>query len=159
MERVNRIASHETYKSHLKKIAKWEEHRNFCKHDFIHFLDVCRIAWILSLEEDADLSKEAVYAAGLLHDIGRWSEYQSGTDHALESARLCVEILEDCGFDLEEIEIIKEAIASHRIKDSGGRTLSNLLYRADKFSRRCYDCAVIGECKKFQNGEKPYLEY
>jgi putative nucleotidyltransferase with HDIG domain len=159
MDRFNKIISHELYKSYLGKIAKWEEYRSFCKHDLIHFLDVCRISWILVLEEKLSLNKEVVYGAGLLHDIGRWAEYESGADHAVESALMCSEILEDCGYDDEEIAMIKEAIAAHRIKDEKKCPLGSVLSRADKLSRMCYDCGEIGECKKFQNGEKPYLLY
>ena len=27
-------------------------------------------------------AKEVIYAAGLLHDIGKWQEYKTGIDHA-----------------------------------------------------------------------------
>ena len=36
-----------------------------------HFLDVARLAWIAGLEQGLGLDKEIVYAAALLHDIGK----------------------------------------------------------------------------------------
>lgn len=159
MERVNRILNNPAYRNHLEKIAVYEQTRLYCRHDLVHFLDVCRIGWILALEESTGLDKEMIYACGLLHDIGRWLQYEKKADHAVESARLCVEILEDTGFKPEEIDAIQEAISCHRVKDESSTGLVSILYRADKYSRKCYDCPEIGECKRFKNGEMPYLWY
>jgi 2-amino-4-hydroxy-6-hydroxymethyldihydropteridine diphosphokinase len=159
MDRVNKILHHEEYREHLKKIAALEVERIFCKHDLPHFLDVCRVGWILALEEKASLQKETVYAAGLLHDVGRWIQYETEEDHALASARLCTEILKECNYTPEEIETIEEAIAKHRTKEEAGTRLTSILYRADKLSRSCYACEALGACKKFQQGEVPILQY
>ncbi|MBF7096953.1 HD domain-containing protein [Alkalibacter mobilis] len=159
MERINRILVDEIYLSHLNKIKEHEKQRIFCRHDITHFLDVARIAWIITLERNLNFQKEIVYACGLLHDIGRWLEYEEGTDHALASGEMCVEILEKNGFDPEEIRQIKKAIASHRVKCDANEDLSALLYESDKASRRCYSCDAIGQCKKFQNGEIPEIKY
>ena len=39
-----------------------------------HFLDVARLMYIYNLEDQAGFSKEMIYAAGLLHDIGRYEQ-------------------------------------------------------------------------------------
>lgn len=159
MDRANKIMNHPVYKEHLKKIAEHEVKRIYCRHDLVHFLDVSRIAWILAMEEETKTDKEVVYACGLLHDIGRWIQYETKADHATESARLCVEILEESGFDAKEISMIREAIFHHRVKDEESTGLVSILFRADKYSRRCYDCPEIDGCKRFKNGEMPYLWY
>lgn len=157
MERVNKILEDEKYQEHLSKIAACETNRKFCRHTINHFLDVCRIAWIKNLENQLGIEKEIIYAAGLLHDIGRWVEYETGEDHATVSAKLCVEILIHCEFRNTEIELIQIAIQEHRIKVHAN-DLSAILYKADKLSRNCISCEAIQDCKKFQNGEKYFLE-
>ncbi len=57
-----------------------EEGRRFCHHDMGHFLDVARLAMIFNLQQGLSVSKEMIYAAALLHDIGRWNSMRTGTD-------------------------------------------------------------------------------
>lgn len=158
MKRINQILKNEEYIKYLKKNKEAEGDRIYCHHDIEHFLDVSRIAYIISLEEKLSLDKEILYAMGLLHDIGRWMEYESGMDHALASKELAEEILRDCEFRESEIQEILAAIESHRnIKSTS--LLGDLLYRADKLSRNCLHCSAIGTCKKFQKGEVPVILY
>lgn len=151
MDRINKILQDEEYVGYLEKIEELEKTREFCRHNITHFLDVCRIAWILNLEQQAGLEKEMIYAAGLLHDIGRGEQYETGEDHALASARLCKGILSRCGFTLEESLSIQSAIAEHRSKKQNGK-LSELLYKADKMSRNCLYCKAAKDCKKMKGG-------
>ena len=171
MERVNRILKHKLYLEYIQRIKIWEKERIFCKHDMVHFLDVCRLAeieWLelrlreaqknqkeildsLNIKSDNKLkvvSKELIYAAGLLHDIGRWQEYESGIRHEISSSKLAYEILLDAGFCEEEIEEIILAVSNHRnsaIKEEN--SLSGFLYRADKKSRACFCCEAEKECE------------
>lgn len=162
MDRINKIINHQLYKEYLNKIKKYEEGRIFCKHDMNHFLDVCRIAeifWlklqIKKLEEDDRLEeffqsnnfRELIYATGLLHDIGRWQEYESGVSHEIASSKLAPQILEQCGFEPEEIEAIVLAILNHRNKNVKDlEDLSGLIYSADKKSRACFACEAEMLC-------------
>ena len=81
MNRVNAVWRHKTYQSCLAKLRDWEEKREFCRHTPEHFLDVARLTWILALEAGIAADKEIVYAAGLLHDIGRFRQYEGGITH------------------------------------------------------------------------------
>ena len=110
MNRVNAVWQHETYQSCLSKLKAWEEKREFCRHTPEHFLDVARLTWILALEQGIPAKKEIVYAAGLLHDIGRFRQYEEGIPHEQAGAELAEQILRDCGFDEEEQEQILELI-------------------------------------------------
>lgn len=158
MKRINQILTNENYVKYLAKNKEAEGNRIYCHHDIEHFLDVSRIAYIISLEEKLNANKEILYAMGLLHDIGRWMEYESGIDHALASKNLAEEILHSCDFNDSEIQEILTAIEFHRnIKNSS--ILGDLLYRADKLSRNCLHCSAIASCKKFQNGEVPVILY
>ncbi len=144
---VNQILQNETYLGYLKQNEEKEADRIFCHHDLSHFLDVARIGMILNLEEGYGLSQELVYAAALLHDIGRWKQYEDGEDHAAVSARLCGSILRGCGVSLDETDLIRQAIASHRdgsVKEE--KSLRGLLYRADKLSRPCFGCKAEKDC-------------
>lgn len=147
MERVNSILENKIYQKYLKRNEKEEKKRIFCRHDMTHFLDVARIALILNMEENCGIEKELIYAAALLHDIGRWMQYQDGTPHEQASAGLAPEILVKSGFDEREQELILGAILSHRdasVKDE--KTLRGLLYRADKLSRSCFACKAQEKC-------------
>lgn len=158
MKKINSILNNSDFLNYLQKNIKAEEDRIYCCHDIAHFLDVSRIAYILSLEEKLNLDKEVLYAMGLLHDIGRWMEYESGVDHAVASKELAEEILKDCGFKESDIVEILKAIEAHR-RNTHTTTLGELLYRADKLSRNCVLCRARNTCKNFQNGERPYIIY
>lgn len=147
MKQTNQIIHHPSYLSHIERIAEWEKEREFCRHNTGHFLDVARIAMILNMQDNYGVAQELIYAAALLHDIGRWQQYETGEDHALASAKLAPAILKDCGFSEEETEEIVSAIATHRessVKDE--KNLNGLLYRADKLSRPCYFCEQEKNC-------------
>ncbi|MBR5597484.1 MAG: HD domain-containing protein [Lachnospiraceae bacterium] len=163
MNRVNNILKNELFRVCLEKIKNYEQERIFCKHDICHFIDVCRIAenlWlearIQMLEENANASnrimrnkntKELIYAAGLLHDIGRWQEYENGTPHEIASSHIAPSILQQCGFDQEEIETINLAILNHRNKEiMNENNLSGWMYLADKKSRACFACESEALC-------------
>ena len=147
MERINRILENHKYREYLDKNEKAEAERRFCHHNMGHFLDVARLATIINLEENYTQEKELIYAAALLHDIGRWMQYEEGIPHEEASAKLAPDILTACGFSVQEKEVILQAILNHRnaqIKDE--RSLSGLLYRADKLSRPCFSCKMEKEC-------------
>lgn len=158
MKRINVLLNDPDYLKYLDKNEKAEVDRIYCHHDIVHLLDVCRIAYILSLEEQLLIDKEMIYAAGLLHDIGRWKEYEEGNDHAAASKDLAQEILRKVNFSEMEKQDILTAIEWHRKKDSPS-DLADILYRADKESRNCTFCKGKETCKKFQNGEETYLRY
>lgn len=145
MERVNRILTHSQYQKCINEIQSLETDRKFCGHTMEHFLDVARLTYILVLEEGLEIDKEVVYAASLLHDIGRHLEYTKGIPHQQASVEIGAGILEACGYSKEEQRMILEAIEGHRrIQEAGG--FPGVLYRADKLSRNCFSCKVCGDC-------------
>ncbi|MCF8012346.1 MAG: HD domain-containing protein [Clostridiales bacterium] len=163
MERVNNILNDPEFKDNLKLNYKREQNRRFCRHDIQHFIDTARICYILVLEElsrgrifqniAAESLKEAAYTSGLLHDIGRWRQYDTGEDHALVSAEISFDILKRSGFENKEIAIITSAISNHRTSSRGGGLLGECLRRADDLSRPCWSCNVQSECKKYSRME------
>lgn len=147
MERINRILELDSYRKNLKKITKAEEDRKFCHHDMAHFLDVARIAMILNEKESYLIDDELIYAAAVLHDIGRWKQYKDGTPHEVASSKLAPDMLAQCGFDEEDISVIVTAISNHRnSKVMNDKDLNGLLYRADKLSRPCFSCKEEKNC-------------
>ena len=158
MERVNKIIRRPRFGEELDRLNEIEKDREFDGHGMGHLLDVARIAYILCLESNEKYEKELIYAAAMLHDVGRAKQYEDGTPHEKESAAIAAEILPECGFSGPETDLILEAILAHRTRSGSGRGgLGALLYRADKLSRmcfsgvdkkerRCFDCAVIDDC-------------
>lgn len=158
MQRINDILKDSEYLNCIDNIIKAEADRIYCRHDIAHFLDVSRIAYILSLEESLDINKEIIYAAGLLHDIGRWMEYEDGIDHSIASRTIAERILAGHDFTSAEINEIGIAIKGHR-KGGMTSTLGDIIYRADKLSRNCFMCNAIRMCKRFQKEESAILLY
>lgn len=159
MQRIINLLNNSEYNEHLNKIKSLEKDRTLCKHDLIHFLDVARIAYVLSLENNYNIEKELIYAAALLHDIGRWKEYMYNTDHALESAHIAEDILVEIGFNKNEIASITEAISEHRDKKKDRSHLSYVLYQSDKSSRLCRKCNTKDSCNRNLCGEKLEILY
>jgi len=146
-ERFQRILKNKQYRRHLELTADYEKDRIFCKHDLSHLLDVARIAYILCLEDKAELSKDLIYAAALVHDIGRHVQYEDGTPHEQAGAELCGSILREEGYREDEILTIKEAVSNHRnVKVKMCKDLSWYIYRSDKLSRACYSCSATELC-------------
>lgn len=148
MNRINQILFHAQYQNALEQIGIWEREREFCRHTIEHFLDVARLAYIRSLEKGLDVKKDVIYAAALLHDIGRYQQYENGTPHEVASARLAEGILQDCAYSEEERAQIEQAILGHRSSHGGENAdvLGKLLYWADKASRNCFACDAREAC-------------
>ena len=147
MERIEKIRKHVLFLDGLRRNAAAEADRCFCHHDMAHFLDVARIGVIINLEEELEVPKEMIYAAALLHDIGKHRQYGEGIPHEQASAAAALEILADCGFDDKETSVITDAILQHRNGDVvWERNLRGLLYRADKASRPCFVCDRSEQC-------------
>ncbi|WP_196603246.1 HD domain-containing protein [Pectinatus haikarae] len=146
-DRRNLILCHPLFQKSYKKIVHYEKDRSFCRHDMTHFLDVARIAMILNNKEQLQINEDLIYAAALLHDIGRHKQYKNGENHAAASVPIAECIMRDCSFSDEETESIIKAISMHRneeIKEQAD--LCGLLYRADKMSRSCFCCKVNAKC-------------
>lgn len=147
MERIDKILKHDLFIENLALNERAEAKREFCKHDMTHFLDVARIGRVLNGEESMGVDLELIYAAALLHDIGKHLQYKFGIPHERSGAEIAPEILSECGFEEKEIETIVEAIRCHRDGDSATqRNLIGLLYRADKLSRACFACKMQEAC-------------
>ncbi|MBX9136613.1 MULTISPECIES: HD domain-containing protein [unclassified Clostridium] len=144
MKNIDIIMNNSMYTESLEKLKKYEENREFCNHTIEHFIDVARIAYIMVLEEDLKVSKEVIYAIGLLHDIGRVKQYEEGIHHDIASVDMSREILKETSFTEEEVKIILNGIANHR-KESDNK-LEEIIYRADKLSRQCFSCKAENEC-------------
>lgn len=147
MERVNQIWQHPVWRQKLEQLKKLEKERIFCCHGIEHLLDVARIAYIENLEQQYGIEKALIYAAALLHDIGKGEEYTKGIPHEIAGKELAEEILKDTAFSEEEQREILEAILAHREESSeSDNLLKDLLYRADKKSRMCALCKATEEC-------------
>lgn len=145
MKRVWNIISHPSYQENIRKNMKAEDGRIFCVHNMQHFIDVARLAYIFKLERGYAVSKEMIYAAAFLHDIGKWQQYEEGVPHEIASSELAEQILLSVGFEQEEQKCIRNAILAHR-NGNGSSELDEILYDADKISRNCYACPVKEAC-------------
>lgn len=159
MERLNAILRDRTYQEFVKRNQELEQSRVSCCHTFEHMLDVARIVYVLMLEdrafidwlhsehiEDANVGRELIYTVALLHDIGRWEEYETGESHALISGRYAEVLMEKHGYTAQEIKLAVVAIQEHRSSCTPTTILSSYIQRADKLSRLCLCCDVQELC-------------
>lgn len=163
MERLHRIWISPLYQNYLSKIEEREKERLFCKHDFSHCLEVARLSWIFTLEQGVVYTKDLVYAAAFLHDIGRWMEYDDHTKcHGYASAELAESILTEAGYSVYEKKLIKDAVREHRQGEEElfSSPLSVFLWKADKYSRLCFQCDFYKLCyksEKMPHSQQPFF--
>lgn len=144
MERFNAILHDKEYRYYLDRNRNAETGRIFCRHGLEHFLDVARIAWIINMEEQQGYPKEIIYVTALLHDIGKFMQYEQQIPHEKASWDLARKFLERQDFTPEESSLIGRGILGHREQESAG--FAELIYRADKLSRPCFTCEAAEEC-------------
>ena len=148
---LDAIWSNETYQAWYTRLLKAEEERLFCCHNITHLLDTARIAYIMNLEQNLGFRKDLIYAAALMHDIGKAEQYATGAPHEMVGADIAEEILtqingertaagQDPCFTDDEVQAILRAIREHRRCPEGSSRLGQLLYTADKASRACFAC-------------------
>lgn len=167
MDRVKAILEDPFYMDCLGKNGEREKNRRYCKHDLQHMALVSQVSYKILLESGnlenlivpmplpgPDTAREIVYAAGLLHDIARWVQYDTGEDHAQAGARLARPVLEQAGFNRVEIEIILRAIREHRKSGPGQSLLGKVLCLADDLSRPCSTCGARLDCYKYEQMER-----
>ena len=142
--RVDAVWQHPTYQTAYRWLERLEATRPFCRHGMRHLLDTARIMWIKNLEEELGCDREVVYAAALLHDIGKPVQYTRGVPHEQAGARLAAGILAslegDVAFTPAEQRAICTAIRGHRRLRPDAEPLERLLFEADKASRSCFAC-------------------
>lgn len=145
MDKIENILKNSSYRCYVNYIEKMETNRSFCRHGMEHSLDVARIAYIINLEKHMGIDKELIYAAALLHDVGRAAEYKDGSPHHKAGADIAGTILAEAGFSETDRNCICDAIACHK-KGHTDDSIAGLLYKADKLSRRCFDCRAYDSC-------------
>ena len=152
MPRVDAILHHLIFQRELARVDALERDRAFCRHGLAHLLDVARVAWIRVLEDGLPLDRELVYAAALLHDIGRAEQYASGVPHDVTGERIAAEILGTVGdgtrFPSSDERAILDAVRGHRVRSEGARRgqLAEVVAWADKVSRPCFACPARTAC-------------
>ncbi len=163
MDRIEKLVGLESYKAALERTRNHEKHRIFCKHDMAHFLDVARICYILALEGNllgGLLIKETIYGAAMIHDIGRFEQYEGGRKHDRASIDIGKNMLREAGFNEEEVAMMLEMAANHRndeVKDEN--SARGIFYRADKLSRSCYTCEAEPQCDWKKEKKNKRIEY
>lgn len=160
MPRVQAIVKSARFQEALAVIDAAEVDRPFCKHGLTHLLDVARVAWILSLEQGLGLEREVVYAAALLHDVGRAVQYTTGEPHDEAGERIASSILDSLPeqvtfVEQDRVEIL-DAVESHRGVSSVGAPasgasgnsgkLAQAIRTADHISRPCFACPASNAC-------------
>lgn len=147
MDYVRRLLQETDYLEQLKKLEELETERRFCRHGLTHLLDVARIAWIQVLEQQLPISKEDIYLAALLHDLGRILEYQEGIPHQEAGRKLAERLLRQISYPEKSTGVILDVIGAHRSNNKLNDDFINIIRRADHSSRNCFCCEAEADCK------------
>lgn len=184
MKRINQLLHHPVFIDHLDRLAQLEKDRIYCCHGLSHLLDTARIACLLQYQKgnapqeaekteklstiskknppkESSFPVEIIYAAALLHDIGRVLQYEQGLPHETAGLAAAKQILTDCSFTAHEQALVLDAIQFHRrdtktspaaLSEKTGcyptktDSLRQLLHTADKLSRNCFACPAADTC-------------
>lgn len=84
-------------------------------HTFDHIKRVYALSIKIGRDLEADL--KILGAAALLHDIGRPKETEIGVSHSILSGEMSNEILKEVDFDDAEIDMVVDAIRTHRFSE------------------------------------------
>jgi len=101
-------------------------------HSYDHTLRVLSVS--LQIGKEVGANMRILYAAALLHDIGRPREEKTGVTHALLSGEMSKRVLSKAGYTPQETESVVAAIRTHRFSE-GLRPVSlegEILSDADK---------------------------
>lgn len=158
LTRADTIMKNEKFIKAIRLIREYEKDRIYCRHGIEHLLDVARAGFIIAYEKGCDLKADVIYAAALMHDLGRAMEYEDGTPHDQGSVLFASEILPECGYTDKETAQIVMAVAAHRLENSG-MPLAEVLHEADKKTRLCFMCDARKTCKWPQDRMNMELRY
>jgi len=167
MKYTDRLLKNERFLQIQRDIRTDETDRIYCHHELEHGLDVCRIAWIMYLEDvvsegmisdttdaesdsDREEIKDRIYVTGLLHDIGRSCQYRTGEHHAVSGAALAEQILRTIDYPENRISETVDFIRDHHGRQNAYTDRSMIGYyveRADQLSRNCFCCPAAATCK------------
>ncbi|TXT56487.1 MAG: Ribonuclease Y [Candidatus Thorarchaeota archaeon] len=84
-------------------------------HAYDHSRRVFSIAKKIGESMGADM--KILLSAALLHDIGRIRERETGVSHSIISGKMSTKFLDSIGFSKREIEMVKDAIRTHRFSE------------------------------------------
>lgn len=147
LKRCSRILNDSEFQQILSDIETAEADRIYCKHGIAHLMEVARAGYIINLENRLDIPKDIIYAAALMHDIGRLAQYNEGVSHHEASAEAAAKILPRCGYTPDEVRLISEAVISHRQAPEAIKNLGDIIAEADKRTRLCMLCNAQDTCK------------
>ena len=159
LDKINKILNNHYFNECLNKNIESESNRKFCKHDLQHFLDVARIAYIMVLEKNLNISKEIIYACALLHDIGKWKQYSEEVPHEMVSAQIANQILKECDYSEQNIKLVVSSILNHRVHENEDIIFNSILYKSDKISRNCFCCNAEKLCNWSQEKKNHSIIY
>ena len=147
MPLVERLVRHPLFREKMSQIEELERDRDFCCHGWEHCLAVARAAALLNEEQQLGYPKQMLYALALIHDLGRAEQYINGTPHEEAGVRIARRLLEESGFDSQQIKQMLPAVRHHRNDGQEMDELTGLLVQADKQTRLCFACSARESCK------------
>ena len=206
MKFTEKLLKHPEFLRLQKRVQQIEQDRIYCHHELPHALDVCRMAWMMYLEDQmqkkleseskTDLKngyepesgfksgeritvernaectdnicgkryssvnlqekKDQFYVTGLLHDIGRVAQYETGEHHSEAGMRIAKQLLSEIGYPSEWMSETLQIVGVHHgreeEKDETG-AMEYYIRRADHLSRNCFLCEAADSCK-WSDGER-----
>ena len=200
MKFTEKLLKHPEFLRLQKRVQQIEQERIYCHHELSHALDVCRMAWMMYLEDqmqemlepesktdpkngyepesgfksgeritvernvgctdnicgkmyssvNLQEKKDQFYVTGLLHDIGRVAQYETGEHHSEAGMRIAKQLLSDIGYPSEWMSETLQIVGVHHGREEENAETGVMEYyirRADHLSRNCFLCEAADSCK------------
>lgn len=163
MKYTDLVLKHPIFLEYMERIQMLEKDRIYCCHGIEHGMDVSRLAWIYYLEdmieEESSLrlvkteQKDLFYLSGLLHDIGRTDQYETGIHHSIAGVKITKQILQDIQVPDDWVKPILEVVSEHSngTFDKNCKSVEYYIMKADHDSRLCFACQARESCKWAEN--------
>lgn len=164
MKFTEKLLKHPEFLRLQKRVEQIEQDRIYCHHELSHALDVCRMAWMMYLEDqmqekfesgledsvNLQEKKDQFYVTGLLHDIGRVAQYETGEHHSEAGMRIAKQLLSEIGYPEEWMSETLQIVGVHHGREEENAETGVMEYyirRADHLSRNCFLCEAADSCK------------
>ena len=185
MKFTEKLLKHPEFLRLQKRVQQIEQDRIYCHHELSHALDVCRMAWMMYLEDQmqellgsgsetglknkydmasvlensekmteagqaastADVSetkmvnlqekKDQFYVTGLLHDIGRVAQYETGEHHSEAGMRIAEGLLTDIEYPAEWMAQTLQIVGVHHGREESREESCTMEYYCLLYTSRC----------------------
>ena len=142
------VGVHSIHPELIKLLGKMKFRTSYGQNALKHSIEVAQLSGLLASEMGLDV--RVAKRAGLLHDIGRVAQYETGEHHSVAGVRIAEKLLTEIEYPSEWMRETLQIVGVHHGREETDGELSRMEYyirRADHLSRNCFFCEASDSCK------------